>query len=187
MVAYVGVMMTTLVLAALYVLSSLALLSAAENNVRDLHLPWLVVHPLVETGLMLFLGYAAVVLARYDYHGYTIPVVFAMFIIFCECRLLHELEDPRGSGILTYLWVVVMGNFQRLGTTDPEDAKQLLEGWHDAGQGYPRVQPQPEYPHGYSQVYSQGMRVPRSKTSWAAPPPPSGPPPPPPAPYNAFS
>ncbi|CAG0896532.1 unnamed protein product [Darwinula stevensoni] len=122
-----AITISALVLIALYVLSSLFLLCAAENNVRGLHLPWLIVHPLATVGLLAFLGYFAYFSFIYPpLAQYNIPIVFAMFIVFW---------------ILTYLWVVVVGNYQRLGKTDSEEATRLLVGWD--GMAYPQEMSRP--------------------------------------------
>ena len=56
-----------------------------QQNIKSLHLPWILVHPSLTTALLVFLGILAGSYG-YKYHSrYTVATIFFMFIIFCEC------------------------------------------------------------------------------------------------------
>ncbi|CAG0903662.1 unnamed protein product [Darwinula stevensoni] len=157
--AYNAVLVTGLVLTVLHALSSFVLILAAERNMKNLHLPWILVHPSLTTALLVLLGILAGSFGRDIYSRYAVATIFAMFVIFW---------------ILVYMWVVVVGNYQRLGRTRTQDIAQLLEKRQSK-----------EY-LGYSKRYALDSTMGMSKGSWAAPPPPRGPSPPPPALYNEY-
>ena len=108
---YEVIMIAAISLLASYSISSFILMFAAEKvssrwlvcisspqskeevdpfqNLRDMHLPWLILHPLITVGLLALLAYFAWLIG-YDY---TIDVmrrflsgllIFSMFISFCE-------------------------------------------------------------------------------------------------------
>ncbi|CAG0903676.1 unnamed protein product [Darwinula stevensoni] len=128
----------------LYVIGSFLLLFGAEKNLKRLHLPWLTLHPLVAAALMALMGcFAFRSFGRRGYVRDDAFIVFAMFLVFW---------------ILTYLWVVVVGNYQSLEADDAEDTTLLLDGW-------PGLQ-QPGR-------HSRGTRSQRTNAPWAPPSPPS--------------
>ncbi|CAG0896531.1 unnamed protein product [Darwinula stevensoni] len=120
-----------------------------RQNMRKLHLPWLVVHPLVTIALMAVMGVSN-------------TETFSDFAIY---EFLHITAASYNVGViemfivlwfLIYLWVVVVANYQKLGATNTQDDTHPLNNRHV---------------NGPSQGFSQEAEIPRADTSWAAAPP----------------
>ncbi|CAG0898945.1 unnamed protein product [Darwinula stevensoni] len=131
----------------IYFVCSLILIYGAEKNQRNLHLPWLIVHPLVTVALVAVMVIANIgPISRefniYSYllvthSSYNVGVVQTFIILW----------------FLIYLWVVVVANWQKLGT---QGTTQPLND--RGGKGPP-------------QGNFQETEIPRTDSAWAAPPP----------------
>ncbi|CAG0892102.1 unnamed protein product [Darwinula stevensoni] len=124
---YKAIMITAILLLASYAISSFILMVAAEKNLKTMHLPWLILHPLVTVSLLALLIYVAWLIG-YDYNMNavgrinTLLLIFSIFISFW---------------ILTCLWVVVVSNYQRLATATDGYAAPLnqTDEWHQLEEG----------------------------------------------------
>ncbi|CAG0897098.1 unnamed protein product [Darwinula stevensoni] len=113
--AYRKILITAIILIVLYAMSSLILIFAAQKNVRMMHVPWILVHPVITVGLVTLMCYVAALLGRN-----TAPVnqVNAVQIVFSIFVCLW---------IMTYLWVVVVSNYQKLSKPQDGDDAPLVE------------------------------------------------------------
>ncbi|CAG0897097.1 unnamed protein product [Darwinula stevensoni] len=113
--AYRKILITAIILIVLYAMSSLILILAAQKNVRMMHVPWILVHPVITVGLVTLMCYVAALLGRN-----TAPVnqVNAVQIVFSIFVCLW---------IMTYLWVVVVSNYQKLSKQEDGDDAPLVE------------------------------------------------------------
>ncbi|CAG0892101.1 unnamed protein product [Darwinula stevensoni] len=148
---YKAIMITAISLLATYAISSFILMIAAEKNLRTMHLPWLLLHPLITGVVMALLTYVAWLIG-YDYSMsaarriYTVLLVFSIFISFW---------------IMIYLWVVVMSNYQRLESVPDSYATPLIQTdeWHHLGDGWQRRQDQYRYDDGNGSRFGVGAVI----------------------------
>ncbi|CAG0880375.1 unnamed protein product [Darwinula stevensoni] len=80
-----------------------------EGDVRMMHVPWMVVHPVVTVGLVTVMAYVAALLGRSATAANEMKAVQTVFWIFV-CLW-----------IMSYLWVVVVSNYQKLGNAQDGD------------------------------------------------------------------